>query len=71
MRKVFNLGIGFAFIVRKEKLPEFLSLLESLERKDTSSAGFGMTSFAVLISGRGTNMAAIARAVARESWMPA
>ncbi|MEA4952942.1 MAG: phosphoribosylformylglycinamidine cyclo-ligase [Aminivibrio sp.] len=33
MRKVFNLGIGFAFIVRKEKLPEFLSLLESLGEK--------------------------------------
>ena len=33
MRKVFNLGIGFAFIVRKENLPEFLSLLEGLGEK--------------------------------------
>ncbi|MBL3538550.1 phosphoribosylformylglycinamidine cyclo-ligase [Aminivibrio sp.] len=33
MRRVFNLGIGFAFIVREEKLPEFLSLLEGLGEK--------------------------------------
>ena len=67
MRKVFNLGIGFVFIIDPKDLKTLEEALEKLgEHPDRHRRGHQMQQsprIAILISGTGTNMHAILNAI--------